>query len=191
MLDDVHPGILDHTIPYSYVHTKDPSVAWKQKLLFKNLLKGKNNEIREKDEEFASLKESLKNSKPIIDTVDLTSGESEPVSKRPRTEDTTKSNLAIMHEQNQHHTQRLVQVKKEKNAAEATLETVRGEKEAVEANLEEVKEDLEDSNELAGQLTVTANVWQGRFDELVSLIEAGGQIDGAMISEIRNRPLLS
>ena len=61
----------------------------------------------------------------------------------------------------------------------------------MEANLEEVKEDLEDSNELAGQLTVTANVWQGRFDELVSLIEAGGQIDGAMISEIRNRPLLS
>ena len=136
------------------------------------------------------MKADLKNSKPIIDTVDLTSEESEPVSKRPRTEE-TKSNLAIMHEQNQQHTQRLVQVKQEKNAAEATLETVRGEKEAVEANLEEVKEDLEDSNELAGQLTLTTNVWQGRFDELVSIIEAGGQIDGAAISKIRNRPLLS
>ena len=54
----------------------------------------------------------------------------------------------------------------------------------MEANLEEMKEDLEDSNELAGQLTVTANVWQGRFDELVSLVQAGGHVDGAMASEM-------
>ena len=155
--------------------------------LLEAVLRGKNVEIRKKNEEIASLKESLKNSKPIVDTVDLTSGESEPASKRPRTEDTAKSNLAIMHEQ----TQKMVQVKQEKNAVEATLEAVQGEKEAAEANLEEVKEDLEDSNELAGQLTLTTNVWQGRFDELVSLVQAGGRIDGAMISEIRNRPLLS
>ena len=57
--------------------------------------------------------------------------------------------------------------------------------------VEEVKDDLEDSNELAGQLTLTTNIWQGRFDELVSLVQAGGQVDPSMISEIRNRSLAS
>ena len=57
--------------------------------------------------------------------------------------------------------------------------------------MEEVKDDLEDSNELAGQLTLTTNIWQGRFDELVSLVQAGGQVDGAMITQIRNRSLAS
>ena len=32
MLDDVHPGILDHSLPYN--HSKEPSVAWKE--VFKN-----------------------------------------------------------------------------------------------------------------------------------------------------------
>ena len=118
-------------------------------------MKGKNNEIREKDEEFASLKESLKNSKPIVvDTVDLSSGEDEPVNKPPRTEANIKSNIAIMHEHE--HNQKIVHVKQEKKADEASLETVRGEKEAVEASLEEVKIDLEDSNELVGQLTANS-----------------------------------
>lgn len=34
MLDDVHPGILDHSLPYNYIHNKEPSDAWKE--VFKN-----------------------------------------------------------------------------------------------------------------------------------------------------------
>ena len=48
----------------------------------------KNEEIRKKDVEIASLKESLKEP----DTVGLTFGESEPASKRPRTGDDTNAN---------------------------------------------------------------------------------------------------
>ena len=92
--------------------------------------------------------------------------------QRPRTEDNIKSNIAIMHEHE--HNQKIAHVKQEKKADEASLETVRGEKEAVGASLEKVKIDLEDSNELVGQLTLTTNIWQGRFDELASFVQAGG-----------------
>ena len=34
MLDNVHHGILDHSLPYNYIHNKEPSVAWKE--VFKN-----------------------------------------------------------------------------------------------------------------------------------------------------------
>ena len=60
----------------------------------------------------------------------------------------------------------------------------------MEADLEEVRGDLEDSNELVGQQTVFTDIWQGRFDELAALVEAG-QNDGATISAIRNRPTAS
>ena len=85
----------------------------------------------------------------------------------------------------------MVQVKQEKIAAETSLENVRGEKEAVEANLRETAEDLEDANELVEQQARTTDIWQGRFDELVVLMEstAGQQVDGAAIAAIRNRSL--
>ncbi len=54
-----------------------------------------------KDEKIAALKSELTNSKPIIDTVDLTTAEAERASKRPRTGGTQKSGIAILHEQNQ------------------------------------------------------------------------------------------
>jgi hypothetical protein len=68
------------------------------------------------------------------------------------------------------------------------LESIRGEKNVVEADLKEVKEDLEDANELVGQMSLTTDIWQGRFDELVALMESGNA-DGASINAIRNRPL--
>ena len=82
-------------------------------------------------------------------------------------------------------------MKQEKSHVETTLANIRGEKEAIEAKLEEVKGDLEDSNELVEQQALTTDIWQRRFDELVSLVEAGGQVDGATIAEIRNRSLAS
>ena len=84
--------------------------------------------------------------------------------------------MALLHEQSREHSQRLVQVKQEKNTAEA--------------NLEEAREELEDAEELVGQQTIATNIWQGRFDELVSLAEAA-EVDGAAIAAIRNRPLAS
>mmetsp|Transcript_38975 Transcript_38975/g.70205 ORF Transcript_38975/g.70205 Transcript_38975/m.70205 type:complete len:187 (-) Transcript_38975:104-664(-) len=106
------------------------------------------------------------------------------VNKRPRTENVSRSNLAILHEQNQ----KMVQVKTEKSAAETTLMSVREEKEVVEADLEEVRDDLGDANDPVQQQYLAQDIWQRRFDELVSLVEAG-QVDGAMISDIRNRSL--
>jgi hypothetical protein len=70
------------------------------------------------------------------------------------------------------------------------LESIRGEKNVVEADLKVVKEDLEDANELVGQMSLTTDIWQGRFDELVALVESG-HADGASINAIRNRPLAS
>ena len=57
----------------------------------------------------------------------------------------------------------------------------------MEAN-QEVKEDLEDSNKLAGQLTLTTNVGQ---DILIAHVTCAAVIDGAMISDICERPLLN
>ena len=91
--------------------------------------------IAQKDEEIASLKDSLVNSKPIIDTVDLTADDSElNNNKRPRTDDSPKKSLAsvLLDEKSQ----KLVQVKQEKNDVETSLENVRGEKEAVERKME-------------------------------------------------------
>jgi len=66
--------------------------------------------------------------------------------------------------------------------------SVREEKEVVEADLEEVRDDLGDANDPVQQQYLAQDIWQRRFDELVSLVEAG-QVDGAMISDIRNRSL--
>ena len=149
-------------------------------------------EISNKDREISSLKaavrgplKQLKKLEMIVNAVDMTNDESEPDNKRPRTE--PKSMHSIVHEQNQ----KLVQVKQEKLAAETSLESVRGEKEAVEANLRETAENLEDANKLVEQQARTTDIWQGRFDELVALMESatGQQVDGAAIAAIRNRSL--
>ena len=60
----------------------------------------------------------------------------------------------------------------------------------MEADLKEVKEDLEDANELVGQMSLTTDTWQGPFDELMSLVESGHAV-GVSINAIRNRPLAS
>ena len=91
---------------------------------------------------------------------------------------------AIMYEQ----TQKVIHIKKEKMDTEMALESIRGEKNVVEADLKEVKDDLEDAKELVGQMSLTTDIWQGRFDELVALMESG-HADGASINAIRNRPL--
>jgi Ran GTPase-activating protein (RanGAP) involved in mRNA processing and transport len=196
--------------------------------------------IASKDDQIASLKEhiallekdiarlndNLRHSKPLVETIDLTTDEAERATKRSRTESDVKSNLAIMYEQNQkivqikqenvatqlanhavmstfnelredledahkilhEHTQRVIHIKKEKMDTEMALESIRGEKNDVEADLKVVKEDLEDANELVGQMSLTTDIWQGRFDELVALMESG-KADGASINAIRNRPL--
>jgi len=153
---------------------------------------------KSKDDQIASLKEhiallekdnarlndNLRNATPIVETIDLTTNEAERATKRSRTERNVKSTLAIMYEQNQ----KVVHMKKEKMDTEMALESIRGEKNVVEADLKEVKEDLEDVNELVGQMSLTTDIWQGRFDELVALVESGNA-DGASINAIRNRPL--
>ena len=153
-----------------------------------------------KDDQIASLKEhiallekdntrlndDLRHAKPIVDTIDLTTDEAERATKRSRTETDVKSNLAIMCEQNQ----KIVQIKQENATTKMALESIRGEKNVVEADLKEVKEDLEDEKELVGQMSLTTDIWQGRFDELVALVESGNA-DGASINAIRNRPLAS
>ena len=121
--------------------------------------------ITTKDEEIASLKESLKNSKPI-DVIDLTDTTSS--TKRLRTEDSPKSALAIQHEQNQ----KMVKVKEEKIAAETALEDVR--------------EDLEDNQEDMGRQVLFTNFLQSKIDELAELAEAGGA-DRARVAEIKGR----
>ena len=82
----------------------------------------------------------------------------------------------------------LVQVKQEKNAAVATLNSVQEEKEAVEATLEEAKDDLGDAKECVEHTYLAQDMWNRRFDELANLAEAG-QVDGSVISDIRNRSL--
>jgi hypothetical protein len=141
--------------------------------------------------EIDSLKEQLKNSKPI-ETVDLTnevepssatediSNDEEPPSKRRR----TKSNLANALEQSQ----QMVAVKEEAvqraAAAEANAETARREKDAVEASLRNVQEDLEIQQETTEQVAVTLDTWQSRFDAVCGLAEAAG-VDAAVLRSIR------
>eukprot|EP00984_Skeletonema_dohrnii_P024350 scaffold13462_cov105-Skeletonema_dohrnii-CCMP3373.AAC.5 len=138
--------------------------------------------IDEQKQEIESLKEKLKNSRPI-DKVDLTSssdGDS-VVEDRPCKRRRTKSNLAIALEQSH----QMVKVKQEANqraaTAQADLEVARREK-------QDVEEDLEDANILVTQQAVATDVWQGRFDELFELARAAG-VDGRRLSEIRYRPL--
>jgi Ran GTPase-activating protein (RanGAP) involved in mRNA processing and transport len=154
-------------------------------------------EIERYKEENNSLKQQLKNSRPI-ETVDLTNeiepatssgGEDsteEPPSKRQR----TKSNLAVALEQ----TQQLVEVKEEAkeraSVAEANVAVARRERDAAEASLRDKQEDLEDSEELVTQQTLATNILQGRIDELCELARAAG-VDGSLLSEIRYRPLSS
>jgi Ran GTPase-activating protein (RanGAP) involved in mRNA processing and transport len=153
-----------------------------------------------KDDQIASLKEhiarlemdnarlndTLRRAKPIVETIDLTTDEAERATKRSRKETDDKSTLAIMYEQNQ----KVIHIKEENVATKMALESLRGEKNDVEADLKDVKEDLEDANELVGQMSLTTDIWQGRFDELVALVESG-RADGTSINAIRNRPLAS
>ena len=81
----------------------------------------------------------------------------------------------------------MVHVKQEKNVAETALDGVHKEKVAVEADLEDVRGDLGDANDLVQQQYLAQDIWQRRFDELASLV--AGQVDGARISDIRNRSL--
>jgi Ran GTPase-activating protein (RanGAP) involved in mRNA processing and transport len=147
---------------------------------------------KELQSEIDSLREQLKNSRPI-ETVDLTtnevepssatdddSNEEEPPSKRQR----TKSNLASALEQSQ----QMVAVKEEAiqraATAEANAETARREKASVEASLRDVQEDLEIQQETTEQVAVTLDTWQGRFDRLYELAAASG-VDGAVLRSIR------
>ena len=68
------------------------------------------------------------------------------------------------------------------------MKSVREEKEAVEADLGEVRDDLGEANDLVQQTYLAQDIWQRRFDKLADLAKAG-QVDGAVISEIRNRSL--
>ena len=104
----------------------------------------------------------LKNSKPTIETVDLTAEDAGPSNKRARTaESAPKSNLAILHEQGK----KMTGVKKEKNDTETKLNSVQHEKQALESNLEEASDNLEDAQEMRDHLALSTDIWQGRFDE--------------------------
>ena len=101
-------------------------------------------EIATKDQRIdfmeAAIRSPMEQLRNIIDPVDLTGDENEPSNKRSRTGGTAISSLAIMHQQNMEHNQKMVQVKQEMNIAEANLKSV-------ETNLEEAKDDLEAANE--------------------------------------------
>ena len=143
-----------------------------------------------KERRIESIRSPLEQLRNFIDPVDLTGDENEPSNKRPRVGSTIKSNLSIVYQQNQQHTQRLVQVKQEKSEAETNLRGIQVEKEVMEANLNDTREDLEDANDLVQQQLLATDNWQGRFDEVTNLVLAG-QADGAAIAEIRNRPLVN
>mmetsp|Transcript_17260 Transcript_17260/g.34492 ORF Transcript_17260/g.34492 Transcript_17260/m.34492 type:complete len:497 (+) Transcript_17260:54-1544(+) len=146
---------------------------------------------KELQSEIDSLKEHLKNSKPI-ETVDLTnevepitateddSNDEEPPLKRRR----TKSNLAVALEQ----TQQMVSVKEEAiqraTSAEASAQAARREKDSVEASLRDVQEDLEIQQETTELVNLTLDTWQGRFDRVYELAAAAG-VDAAVLKSIR------
>ena len=79
----------------------------------------------------------------------------------------------------------MVRIKQEKHAAKITVNGVVREKNATQANLEEAREDLGDANDLVQQQYLAQDIWQRRFDELASMV--AGQVDGAMVSDVRNR----
>ena len=114
---------------------------------------------------------------PIVLTGD---GESKPTAKRPRNGMTNiKSNLSIIHEQNQ----KIIKVKMEKNDAEANLKAVTEEKDAIKAELE----DLDIVNKTVQQQALATDIWQRKFDELAALV--AGKVDGAAVAAIRDRSL--
>ena len=145
---------------------KDEESADKVKAMVKQ-----DRNIAKKDEEIAALKDFIDNSKSTVDTVDLTADDSElNNNKRPRTDDYPKKSLAsiLLDEK----TQKLVQVKQEKNDVETTLE--------------DTKEDLEDTREEFGNQVLYVNFLQGKIDELVELAEAAGA-DRSKIADIKGR----
>ena len=150
-------------------------------------------EIATKDQRIdfmkAAIRSPMEQLRNIIDPVDLTRDENEPSNKRSRTGGTAISSLAIMHQQNMEHNQKMVQVKQEKNVTETNLKSVQDKKEALVTDLKEAREDAEDANETVQQQLLATDIWQRRFDELAALV--AGQVDGALISEIRNRSLAS
>ena len=130
-----------------------------------------------KDKHIASLKKHLEKGESG-DTIDLTveddsDGEedSEPMKKRPRpNSDIPKKSLAsILLEEK---SDKLVQVKEERIAAETALE--------------DTKEDLEDTQEEFGNQVLYVNFLQGKIDELVELAEGAGA-DRSKIAEIKGR----
>ena len=103
-----------------------------------------------------------------MDTIDLTTDvETESVNKHP------KSFASILLEEEG---KRLVQVKQE------MAET--------QEDLKEMREDLDIANDTVTQQAVFTNAWQNKFEELAKLAEAG-RVDGAKISEIRNRSIVT
>ena len=150
-------------------------------------------EIATKDQRIdfmkAAIRSPMEQLRNIIDPVDLTRDENEHSNKRSRTGGTAISSLAIMHQQNMEHNQKMVQVKQEKNVTEINLKSVQDKKEALVTDLKEAREDAEDANETVQQQLLATDIWQRRFDELAALV--AGQVDGALISEIRNRSLAS
>jgi len=60
---------------------------------------------------------------------------------------------------------------------------------AIKATLDDAKDDLEIANETLTQQAVATDSWQGRFEELAELAQAGA-VDGQTIAEIRSRSLL-
>ena len=55
-------------------------------------------------------------------------------------------------------------------------------------DLKDVREDLDIANDTVTQQAVFTDAWQNKFEELAKLAEAG-KVDGAKISEIRNRSI--
>ena len=101
-----------------------------------------------------------------MDANDLTTDvEAESINKHP------KSLASILLEEKG---KRLVQVKQE------MVET--------QENLKDAREDLDIANDTVTQQAVFTDAWQNKFEELAKLAEAG-RVDGAKISEIRNRSI--
>ena len=129
--------------------------------------------IAQKDEVIACLKDSLVNSKPTIDTVDLTVINSElNNNKRQRIDNSPENKKSLASILLDEKSQKLVQVKEEKIAAVTALE--------------DTKEDLEDTREEFGNQVLYVNFLQGKIEELTKLAEAAGA-DRSKIAKIKGR----
>ena len=56
--------------------------------------------------------------------------------------------------------------------------------------MEAANDNLEDAQEMRDHLAISTDIWQGRFDELVSLVESG-EADAAKIKAIKERSMAS